>query len=186
MKESGKPTTAEIFTRAINGHLAGDAFEKLQACRVLVAGLGGGSNVAELLARKGFGTLVVVDPDTYEPSNVRQRQSVASSWGTPKALSVRDRLLDINPNMVVEATHGPLTTENAESFVERVDLVVDMLDFSALREKVALHTAARRQKKYAMTAPSIVNGAACVVFAPDGIPFDDWLSQGEPISPEGQ
>lgn len=173
-----------IFTRAANGHLSGGRLEKLQKTRVLVAGLGGGSNVAELLARKGFGSIVVVDPDTFEPSNVRQRLSLASTWGKSKATAVEERLRDINPGIHVSATNGPLTLDNVRRFVEQADVVIDMLDFSAFTEKVALYRAARNDGKYAMTAPSFINGAMCIIFAPDGVAFDTWLSGGAPVTPE--
>ena len=93
----------DIFQRSLTAHLPPSAFEALQRSSVLIAGLGGGSNIAELLVRKGIGRLRIADLDFYEPHNVRQRGSAASTWGRPKTLVMRERLLDINPHADIVA-----------------------------------------------------------------------------------
>ena len=53
------------------------AVRRLANSHVVVLGLGGvGSNCAEALARGGVGSLVLVDRDVVEPSNIN-RQAVA-------------------------------------------------------------------------------------------------------------
>jgi hypothetical protein len=165
----------DIFQRSLTAHLPPKAFDALRRSTVLIAGLGGGSNIAELLVRKGIGRLLIADLDSYEPHNVRQRGSAASTWGRRKSDVMRERLLDINPHAVVEAVPEGITFQNVDDLVARADYVVDMVDFHALPEKVALYRSARRAGKLTVTAPSIVNGAILYIFKPGGITFEEFF-----------
>ncbi len=169
------PATAEIFQRSLTAHLPLRDFARLSSTSVLVGGLGGGSNIAELLVRKGVGHLLLADPDVYEFHNVRQRGSLASTWGRSKAEVVAERLRDIHPQVKAVAVPEGVTSRNAASLVDRVDYVVDMLDFHALPEKVALYREARRQRRTVVTAPSVVNGAVLYVFTPTGPSFEEFF-----------
>lgn len=172
---SAPPTSNDIFQRSLTAHLPPRMFEKVNRCSVLIAGMGGGSNIAELLARKGFGRLTIADLDHYEAHNIRQRGSCATTWGRSKVDVMRERLLDINPHGDVSVVPEGVTLENVEVLVERSNYLVDMIDFHALREKVALYRAARRAGKHVLTAPSVVNGAVLYIFSPRGVTFEEFF-----------
>src|SRR5579872_2817477 len=129
------PSLEEIFQRSLTAHLLPPRFERLRACRVLIAGLGGGSNIAELLVRKGVGRLVLADLDRYECHNVRQRGCTTRTLGRPKVEVMRERLLDINPHAEVVSVPEGITLANADRLARESDFVVDMIDFHAIREK---------------------------------------------------
>ncbi len=78
-----------------------DALERLSKSHVLVMGLGGvGAWASELLCRAGVGTLTIVDGDLIQPTNRnRQLPALTSTQGLQKAEVMRQRLLDINPNL---------------------------------------------------------------------------------------
>ncbi len=165
----------DIFQRSLSAHLPPESFGRLQRASVLVAGLGGGSNIAELLARKGVGRLVIADPDVYEPHNIRQRGSLAGTWGREKVQVMESRLREINPHLDVLPIPEGVTLGNAASLVMGADVVVDMLDFHALDVKIVLSRAARRLGKPVVTTPSVVNGAVLYVFAPEGPSFEEFF-----------
>ncbi|MDF1662620.1 MAG: ThiF family adenylyltransferase [Planctomycetota bacterium] len=169
------PSPDQIFQRVLTAHLPRPSFDKLQATTALVAGLGGGSNIAELLARKGIGGLIIADLDIYEEHNVRQRGCSLSTLGEEKTVAMRARLLDINPHLSIHTVSQGITLENVDELVRQSDYVIDMLDFSALSEKIALYRAARRQKKTVLTAPSVINGAVLYVFGPEGPTYEDFF-----------
>lgn len=79
--------------------------EKLNRANVLVVGLGGvGAFACEFLARAGIGSMTIVDGDVVSSTNKnRQLLALDSTVGQKKAFVMRDRLLDINPelNLVV-------------------------------------------------------------------------------------
>ncbi len=177
------PSLEEIFQRSLTAHLPPPRFERLRSCRVLIAGLGGGSNIAELLVRKGVGRLVLADLDHYECHNVRQRGCTTRTLGRSKVEVMRERLLDINPHAEVVGIPEGITLANADRLARESDFVVDMIDFHSLREKVALYRAARLAGKWTLTAPSVVNGAILYVFAPDGVPFERFFGYEEGLPP---
>src|ERR671926_379548 len=109
---------------------APDGQKKLKSARVLTIGAGGlGSPLALYLAAAGVGTLGIVDFDVVDESNL-QRQIIhgTSDVGRPKMESARDRIMDINPNVHVEAYEEALSSENALEIFKDFDIVVDGTD----------------------------------------------------------
>jgi hypothetical protein len=172
-------TAEEFFQRSLTAHLPAPTFLKLHHTSVLVAGLGGGSNIAELLARKGIGHLLIADPDVYEAHNIRQRGHSVSALGQSKTAVMYKRLRDIYPELAVTPISTGITLENVQTLVQQADYIIDMLDFSALAEKVALARAARALQKTVLTAPSVINGAVLYIFDPNGITFEEFFGYEE-------
>jgi adenylyltransferase/sulfurtransferase len=103
---------------------------RLKAARVLIIGTGGlGSPLALYLAAAGVGTIGLVDYDVVDESNL-QRQIVhgKSTVGAAKVDSAEQRLIDLNPSLVVEKYNLPITSENALGIIEKYDLVIDGTD----------------------------------------------------------
>ena len=98
--------------------------------RVLVVGCGGlGGMVIECLARIGVGYLRVVDGDVFEESNLnRQLLSSTMNLGRPKTLAAQQRVMAVNPLVVVDAVQAELTVENARQLLGECDVAVDCLD----------------------------------------------------------
>ncbi|MGB9723880.1 MAG: molybdopterin-synthase adenylyltransferase MoeB [Chloroflexia bacterium] len=104
--------------------------QKLKAASVLVIGLGGlGSPAALYLAAAGVGRIGLVDSDGVDLSNL-QRQVIhgTSRLHVPKVESARERLLDLNPEIVVETYNEPFTSANARQIAGPYDLVIDGTD----------------------------------------------------------
>lgn len=68
---------------------------------VLVVGLGGvGGIAAEMIARAGVGKMTIVDADTVDPTNRnRQIPALHSTEGVLKTDVLKERLMDINPDL---------------------------------------------------------------------------------------
>jgi tRNA A37 threonylcarbamoyladenosine dehydratase len=78
-----------------------EKLNRLRQSHILVVGLGGvGAYAAEMLCRSGVGKLTIVDGDKIHATN-RNRQLIALSSleGLPKAATMGQRLLDINPEL---------------------------------------------------------------------------------------
>ncbi|MDR2927576.1 MAG: tRNA threonylcarbamoyladenosine dehydratase [Cytophagaceae bacterium] len=105
--------------------------ERLYASHVLVAGLGGvGAYAAEMLVRAGVGELTIVDGDTIKPSN-RNRQLLAleSTEGKLKVEVMANRLMNINPNLILHSVNKFMTGEDMPQLMEtRFDYVIDAID----------------------------------------------------------
>ena len=120
----------EQFSR--NAMLLGEeAIERLAQKRVAVFGIGGvGSFCTEALARAGIGGLTLFDSDEIAVSNInRQIMALHSTVGRPKAEFMRERILDINPDALVEVHQVFYTAQNADQFdLSYYDYVVDAID----------------------------------------------------------
>lgn len=103
---------------------------RLEKASILIVGVGGlGSAVATYLAMAGVGSLVLVDKDVVEESNLnRQSLHWSKDVGQLKVLSAEEKLRRINPNTTIETYPKKITEENVKDFVVRVDVVLDCLD----------------------------------------------------------
>ena len=111
--------------------LGKDAVKHLSECRVAVFGIGGvGGYVCEALARSGVGTLDLIDDDKVCPSNInRQIIATTKTIGRYKTEVMRERILDINPDAVVNTYNCFFLPENASDFpFDKYDYVVDAID----------------------------------------------------------
>ena len=104
--------------------------QKLLGAKVLLVGAGGlGCPTALYLAAAGVGTIGLVDADVVDMSNL-QRQVLfgESDVGRPKVEAARERLLDLNPGITVNAHYELLTSANVLEIFEEYDLIVNGCD----------------------------------------------------------
>lgn len=107
---------------------------RLQNARVAVVGLGGvGSYIAEALARSGIGSLLLVDADAVESSNInRQLPALLSNMGRKKTEVLAERIADINPECMVEVFSEFYNPGDFDRFfVGRLDYLADAIDSTA-------------------------------------------------------
>jgi len=112
--------------------------EKLLAATVLIVGAGGlGSPAAMYLASAGVGRIILADHDMVEISNL-QRQILHGNdrLGQLKAVSGRQTLLALNPDIDVQTRTTRMDAESLMTQVSEVDLVLDCTDNFATRHAV--------------------------------------------------
>ena len=108
-----------------------EAISKLNNSKVLIFGVGGvGGYVAEALARTGVGSITIVDKDTVSESNInRQIIALHSTVGRDKVDVLKERMLDINPDLDVDARKCFFLPDNAHEFdFNQYDYIVDAVD----------------------------------------------------------
>jgi tRNA A37 threonylcarbamoyladenosine dehydratase len=108
-----------------------EAMERLEKARVAVFGIGGvGGYTVEALARGGVGTIDLIDDDKVCLTNLnRQIIATRKTIGKYKVEAMRDRILEINPNAVVNIHQCFFTGETADQFdFSAYDYVVDAID----------------------------------------------------------
>ena len=111
--------------------LGAESIKKLEKATVAVFGIGGvGGFAAEALARSGVGNLELIDHDTVSVSNInRQIVALHSTVGKYKVDVMKDRILDINPEINVVAHKCFYLPETAAQFdFSKYDYVVDCID----------------------------------------------------------
>ncbi|MEI8217093.1 MAG: HesA/MoeB/ThiF family protein [Eubacteriales bacterium] len=158
--------------------LSSEENEKLKDFRVCVVGCGGiGGYVIEFLARLGIGEITAIDGDVFDYSNLnRQLLSDEKSIGKSKSEAARDRVHDVNSEVVVNQIKCFLTEENCDQFIDKHHVVVDALDNMKTRKMLEEHC-----KKLSIP---MVHGAIAGWYAQIStiLPGDDILSK---IYPEG-
>ena len=130
---------------------------RLRAASVTVIGLGGvGSFCVETLARSGLGHLRIIDHDTVSESNCnRQIHALQSTLGQAKVDVVKQRVLDIDPTIHVDALRSFFASDTADELLSSDTEVVDAID--ALGPKVDLLVRCKEQGIPVITA---LGGAA--------------------------
>lgn len=109
-----------------------DELSKLNESHVLIVGLGGvGSYAAEFIARAGVGKMTIVDGDVVDITNKnRQLPALSSTIGLKKAAIMAERLLDINPDLVLNVIDQFQQPEDTRTLVQQNDFhyVMDCID----------------------------------------------------------
>jgi sulfur-carrier protein adenylyltransferase/sulfurtransferase len=109
--------------------------QKLLDAKVLVIGAGGlGCPVLQYLAAAGVGTIGIADDDVIELSNLqRQPLYAANETGLSKAITAKEKLRQLNPEINIIAYDERLTAANTLSIIEKYDVVIDGTDNFATR-----------------------------------------------------
>lgn len=108
-----------------------EAMERLFAARVAVFGIGGvGGYAVEALARSGVGTLDLIDDDKVCLTNLnRQIFATRKTVGKYKIDVARERILEINPDAVVNTYRTFYAPDTADQFdFTQYDYIVDAID----------------------------------------------------------
>lgn len=124
-----------------------EGMAQLQKANILIVGVGGvGSFAAEFIARAGVGKITIVDGDVVDITNInRQLPALHSTVGLSKIDVVGDRLLDINPELMLTKIKEFLSPERAFDIVtSEYDYVMDCID--SVTPKLNLIVAAKRKK----------------------------------------
>lgn len=119
-------------------------FDKSQMVRlanshVMVFGVGGvGGYVVESLVRSGVSKISIIDNDTVNITNInRQIIATTDTLDKLKVEVMKDRILSINPNCVVNVYPTFVTEENINDFdFSNVDYIVDAID--TISAKIAI------------------------------------------------
>ena len=111
--------------------LGEEAMEKLKNSRVAIFGIGGvGGYVCEALVRSGVGQFDIIDNDKVCLTNInRQIIATRKTVGQYKVDVMKERMLDINPDVTVNVYKCFFLPENANEFpFDEYDYVVDAVD----------------------------------------------------------
>lgn len=149
------PVISADYLARFNGvaRLYGEAgLRRFHRSKVCVIGIGGvGSWAAEALARSGVGHIILIDMDDVCVTNTnRQIHALQGSYGKPKIDAMKQRLLAINPELIVEARFDFLTPDNlVKHITPDIEVIIDAID--SMKPKMALMNYCRRNKRKAIT-----------------------------------
>ena len=108
-----------------------EGMEKLSNAKVAVFGIGGvGGFVAEALVRNGIENIDIIDNDKINITNLnRQIIATHSTIGKYKVDVMKDRILDINPNVNINTYKCFFLPENSNYFdFSAYSYIIDAID----------------------------------------------------------
>lgn len=111
--------------------LGESAIDKMVDSNVAIFGIGGvGSYAAEILVRTGLGKISLIDYDKIDITNInRQIHATSRTIGKYKVDVMKDRLLEINPEIEVTTFKTKFNEENIDKInFNKYDYVVDAID----------------------------------------------------------
>ncbi|MCO5237058.1 MAG: ThiF family adenylyltransferase [Chitinophagaceae bacterium] len=105
--------------------------EQISNYKILLAGCGIGSNIAECALRLGFEKQTLIDGDTVDESNLNRQNYASHDVQYSKAASLRRRLLLINKEAEIEAQNLFLDRENINEMLPGHNVAINALDFQS-------------------------------------------------------
>lgn len=128
IKKGASPSQEELESMMAARHTP-EVHKRLKKAKVAIAGLGGvGSNIAVLLARIGVGTLLLVDFDIVEPSNLNRQSYNTNHLGLEKTEAMQAQIAQINPFIKIIPQTVKVSEENAVSLFGAYPIVCEAFD----------------------------------------------------------
>jgi molybdopterin/thiamine biosynthesis adenylyltransferase len=146
---------------------------QIKDVRILFAGVGIGSVIAECLVRLGFENFILVDGDIVEESNLNRQNYTHADIVKHKVEALENRLRYINPNVKIETYPEFLDENNIEQYIQDCDIAVNALDFAS--DIPFVFDRVCRELTKPVIHPYNLGWASLVyVVTPDSIPIEDF------------
>ena len=171
-------TENEIFNRS-ELLLGSDNMQRIAKTKVLLVGVGGvGSWCAEGLIRTGVRHLTIVDYDIVQASNInRQLMATTQTLGLVKVDTLKERLLQINPNADVNAISMEYNEDSAYHLdLDSFDYVVDAIDSVKNKALLILRTTASKAKLFSSMGAALKLDPTKIEVA------EFWKVKGDPLA----
>lgn len=126
---------------------------RFSSSTVAICGLGGlGSNIAVSLARAGVGTLILVDFDRVDVSNLHRQQYLASQVGQAKTEALSQNLRSIAPYLNIISHTVRVTEDNLEELLKDADVICEAFDQAESKAMLVNGVLERFPEKYLVSA----------------------------------
>ena len=154
--QKGEIPSQEEFECFLMARHTPGVHEKIKRAIVGIAGLGGlGSTVAMALARIGVGTLILVDFDVVEPSNLNRQQYFIHQIGMPKVEALQENISKINPYVKVLPYNEKLDKKNMERIFKEAAVVVEAFDRAEEKAMLINVVSEKMPEKYIVAASGV-------------------------------
>lgn len=161
IKKGEIPKEDELESLLISRHTLG-VYEKFKKGKVAIAGLGGlGSSVAISLARSGVGTLLLIDYDVVEPSNLNRQCYFIKQIGKYKTDALEEVIREINPFIKVIKKTCYLDQYNMMEILDDFSIIVEAFDDPKCKATLANYILTRDREKYLISASGMAGCFSC-------------------------
>jgi sulfur carrier protein ThiS adenylyltransferase len=155
IKKEETPSPEEFECLMMARHTPG-IHRKIKKSVVGIAGLGGlGSVIAIALARVGVGSLILVDFDVVEPSNLNRQQYFVHQIGMPKVEALQKNIGIINPYVKVRTYQEKIDRNNVERIFDEAEVVVEAFDRAEEKAMLINTVSEKMPDKYIVAASGV-------------------------------
>ncbi len=145
--------TREAFTRALKARHGAALQQTFANATIAICGLGGlGSNIAISLARAGIGTLLLIDYDSVDISNLHRQQYKAAQIGLPKTEALTANLIELSPYIKIIPHTVRLTEANLSPLLSDADIICEAFDHPEEKAMLVNAVLERMPDKYLIAA----------------------------------
>lgn len=156
--------------------------EKLKTIKLLFAGAGIGSVIAEAALRVGFESFILIDGDKVGPSNLNRQNYCRADVGSSKVSRIKSRLESINPNANIVIHDLFLDSEsNIMDYLSECDIAINAIDFDDGRTAFEFDKACQKRKIPVVHPFNFGWAGAAYVVTPDSPQVFDLHQQGRPF-----
>ena len=155
IKKGENPSPEEVECLMMARHTPG-VHRKIKNSVVGIAGLGGlGSSIAMALSRVGLGTLILVDFDFVEPSNLNRQQYFIDQIGMKKVEALQATLSKTNPCVKIQPHHEKITRHNVKRIFRAAEVVVEAFDRADQKAMLINAISETMPEKYVVAASGL-------------------------------
>lgn len=127
--KKGEMVSESNLKKMLTARNTANVADKLALANVAICGLGGlGSNIAIMLARSGIGSMLIIDFDVVEPTNLNRQAYFISDLGKAKVDAIEEQIAEINPYCKVTKKRIKLDENNTTEILKDYNIVVEALD----------------------------------------------------------
>ncbi len=124
------------FEQGLLRYLSQDQLALIQNQWIGIGGAGGlGSNTAMILVRSGFKHFEIVDQDVIDASNLNRQQYFLREIGQAKVTVLKQRLLDINPDLNISVHKTKWTPEAGHHYFKDCNFIIEAFDVAEWKHK---------------------------------------------------
>ena len=129
----------DVITNRNQDKITRDEQRELRSRRVGVVGLSVGGEAAVAVAQEHLcGHIVLADFDRLDLSNLNRLHAGCDELGLPKTTIAARRIAKIDPYLRVTVFEDGVTPENAEQFLDGLDLLIEECDNPQIKREVRL------------------------------------------------
>ena len=123
------PPTQEIWRAIYDARYGKDIMAKLQKGKVAICGLGGlGSLIAIELGRLGVGTLLLIDDDIVDATNLARQHYTMKQIGMKKTTALAEELALMAPLTTIETHDIRLNRDNIAELLRDYPIICEAVD----------------------------------------------------------
>ena len=159
--ESGSIPSEKEMNRALADRCGDRLAGAFSRAVVAICGLGGlGSNIAVSLVRAGVGTLILIDFDKVDITNLNRQQYKAFQVGMDKTEALAANLAEINPYTRLLTHQVRITENNAARLLEAADMICEAFDDPVQKSMLVNTVLEKLPSKYLIAASGMAGIAS--------------------------